>query len=156
MAPPLNDPLAQMQGIDLPQAVSPWPVAPGWWALVLTGALLLGLFLWRRFRRRALHRAALAALAEIDTAHQRGMDDRAMAQALSMLLRRLALARHPRREVAGLQGEQWLGFLDRCSGTTGFRSGPGRVLTTLPYGGGDRLDAQALLSLVRQWIEDCT
>ena len=156
MAGPLIDPLAGMQGLDLPPAVSPWPPAPGWWALLLL-LLLLAFTLGRwRYRRGALRRAALAELAAIEAAHRRRDDGRALARDLSRLLRRLALARHPRGRVAGLQGSAWLDFLDHCLGGHQFRSGPGRVLASLPYGGSAPLDADALLALVRRWIERCT
>ncbi len=152
---PATDPLARMQGIDLPPAIPAWPPAPGWWVL---GAALLGLtalLWWRQRRRHALRRAALAELDAIAAAHPAG-DDRPLVQALSRLLRRLALARHPRARVAGLQGEAWLAFLDACLGGDGFRRGPGRALASLPYGAPGDLDREALLALVRRWIERCT
>ena len=71
---------------------------------------------------------------------------------VNQLLRRVALARFPRAEVAGLSGEDWLHFLDTHAKVSGFVTGPGRVLGTAPFAPKCTLDRAALLALVRQWI----
>jgi len=145
VADPLADPLVGLRDWHLPEPVSWWPPAPGWWLVAALGLVLavVGVRWWRvRRRRTAPTRAALAELAALRSRHEQGVDGRSFAAAISVLLRRLALARYPRERVAGLAGRQWLDFLDRTGGSGGFTQGPGRILAEAPYrqSGQDGLD----------------
>ena len=71
---------------------------------------------------------------------------------MSTLLKRVALARFPRKEVASLTGNAWLTFLDRTGGDGGFVSGPGRVLATAPYAPNAVVDHAALIDLAKDWV----
>jgi hypothetical protein len=143
--------LSQLHDIHLPAAVSWWPPAPGWWAvaaLVLI-AYGVGCFFYVRRRRNRWRGYALAELARLrDAAPER------LVRELSVLLRRVAISRFPRRDVAALTGEAWLAFLDHTLGDgTAFRSGAGRVLQSGPYANDVRVDAASLLSLCECWIK---
>ncbi len=141
----------RIREIKLPDGVSWWPPAPGWWLLagLILLAVVAGIAL---YRRRALRRAALRELDRLRREYQSIGDPSALAAGLSKLLRRVTLARARRTAVAGLRGEAWLGHLDRTGRTRDFSSGPGRVLHTLPYSGEGEVEASALLSLARRWI----
>jgi hypothetical protein len=128
--------------------VSWWPPAPGWWLLGGILLALLGVVWWLR-RRSSLRRAALAELRVLERTEP---DDVRLAAGVNRLLRRVALARFPRTQVAALSGRDWLQFLDARAALTGFCSGPGRVLATAPYAPRCTLDRAALLALVRRWI----
>jgi len=143
-----DDPLAALRPLHLPEAVSWWPPAPGWWLLMLL-FLVIGSGCWWWWQRTALRRRALAELQQLA---RRQLDDRQMAAELNRLLRRVALARFPRHEVAPLCGEAWLQFLDNQAVNLTFRDGPGRALATLPYAPEGRIDQPALLALARSWI----
>ena len=109
-----------------PLPVLLWPQTAGWlWlAISLSAGALWLLCRWARHRRaNAYRRAALREIAAVG-------DDPA---ALAKILRRTALAAFPRVEVAGLYGEDWLGFLDRTYGGSEFRHGAGRAFAVVPY-----------------------
>jgi hypothetical protein len=154
------DPLAQLRDWHLPDPIQWWPPAPGWWvsaALLLAVLLWLAGLRWRRHRRRgAAAHSALRELAALRTTVQADGDTRAFVAAVSRLLRRFALARFPREQVAGLTGDAWLGFLDATGGGDGFRHGPGRALADLAYGGTRAGDPppnpDALAELAEAWI----
>ena len=149
------EPLADLRGYHLPDPVSWWPPAPGWWLLALLGLSLLVLlvgWLVRRYRRGAAARAAQAELAALRAALAQDGDAAACARGLSRLLRRFALVRFPRRAVAGLSGEAWLAFLDAQGGGGRFQSGPGRLLLDAPYRPPQDLPVGELASLVEDWI----
>ena len=149
------DPLADLRGWHLPESVSWWPPAPGWWVLALMALVLTALLIrWLVLRRRR-GAAARAAARELDALQARLVQDgdrAAFVQGLSRLLRRFAVARFPRREVAGLTGERWLVFLDTHGGGWAFRTGVGRVLADGPYRPVAEVPAEALAALARQWI----
>ena len=158
------DPLASLRDWHLPEPVSWWPPAVGWW--LVAGLVLIlfavGLGRWRRYRRRtAPARAALAELRALAAGLDSPLDDGRFASAVSALLRRLALARYPRAQVAGLVGLQWLDFLDRTGGGGGFSRGPGQGLAELPYRqakpsdgatAGGLTQGVGLVELAERWI----
>ncbi|MEJ2404555.1 MAG: DUF4381 domain-containing protein [Candidatus Thiodiazotropha sp.] len=155
MNPTTPDALANLRGYHLPDPVSWWPPAPGWWllaVLVLATLVVISLLLWRRYRNRAALREALIELERLD--HQQAATDPAgFARKLSRLLRRYALTRFPRNKVAGLTGNDWLGFLDAHGGGTTFCEGAGRLLIEAPYrSAGDPPALLELAQLARQWL----
>jgi hypothetical protein len=143
--------LSQLRDIHLPAAVSWWPPAPGWWgvlALVLIAAGLV-FVLYARRRRNRWRAKALAELARL-----RDANPESLLRDLSVLLRRVAISRFPRHDVAALTGEAWLAFLDRTLGDAkGFQSGAGRVLLSGPYAGNAEVDTASLLALCERWIK---
>ncbi len=156
---PANDPnalLNQLRDIHSPGDISWWPPAPGWWLLAMLGLIALAWsvhWLYRRRRRLAWRRLAREELRQLDENYHRNRDTSRLAAGLSQLLRRVALATHPAREVAGLGGEDWLTFLDGDDPAKPFSEGPGRVLLSAPYRPGNDFNPEALLQLTREWIQ---
>jgi len=149
------DPLAGLRGWHLPEPVSWWPPAPGWWALAALVILLAAAVTWwglSFYRSRAAARAAKAELRQLRELFRRDGDASAFARGLSRLLRRYAIARFPRRQVAGLAGGDWLAFLDEHGGGGRFRGGPGRVLADAPYRPVEQIAAGELADMVEDWI----
>ncbi len=145
----------QLRDIHLATEPGWWPPAPGWWLLAV---LLLILLVWTtRFalRRYRLYRQRQQLLAMLDALTQQPGDvtPKAISE-LSILLRRLALMRFPRQQVAALTGSEWLRFLDNSGGDGQFSDGPGQVLATGPYQPTLPADVNlaALSALMREWI----
>ena len=140
-----------MRDIHLPAPVSWWPLAPGWWGLLILSVLMIGLAIWAwRSRRRAtVKKLALLELARIV---ESGGDARLRLQELTILVRRAAMSAYPRDQVAGLTGEAWLEFLDRHLGDQRFTQGPGRLLSEAPYRREMPGEVEALESLCREWL----
>ena len=151
-----QDPLAQLRDIHLPQAVSAWPPAWGWWALaVLVSALfIIALtFLLRRYRRNAYRRQALKQLAAINS-HRLKRQHQLYLQQLNQLLKQTALAAD-QPQAAGLSGEAWLNFLDTSGNTNAFTQGAGSVLLNGPYQAEVTVDddLSPLHELAKQWLK---
>lgn len=142
-----------LQPIHLPTDVSAWPPALGWWLVALMVlALLAAAFLWyRRYRRLAFRREALALLAELE--QQQDLAPSQLIDAVSALLKRVAITVHGRERVAGRTGDSWLQFLDASGKTNGFTQGPGRSLGASRFQPDVTLDAPALVALCRDWIQ---
>jgi hypothetical protein len=104
-APQQATSLDLLHDLALPQEVSWWPLAPGWYAVLVfvAAAIVLGLYrLLARYRTNAYRRAALRELATLE-------DQSAIAE----LLRRTALAVVPRTVIADLTSGQWLDWLSK-------------------------------------------
>ncbi len=158
MSPATQQPLP-LRDIHLPEPVSWWPPAPGWWGLAVLILLLVGLLFLGRvlYRRGQLRREARQALQAIESRYKIHQNDQQLAADLSTLLRRVALSCSPRAEVAGLTGDAWLDFLDR--GVAGsrfhkaFSTGVGRALVEAPYRAAVKIEGAALLKLCAAWVE---
>ena len=156
MTPGSQDTLV-LRDIHLPAAPEWWPPAWGWWLLAGVVLLILaglGSRLWRQFLVQKQRRQLLGLLNGFEAEGSARPGPEFLAR-ISQLLRRIALMRYPRAEVAPLSGVEWLRFLDRSGGGGRFEHGPGRVLAEGPY---RRVqieppEAEALVVLVRDWIE---
>lgn len=149
-------PLAELRDIHLPQPISWWPPAPGWW--ILLGLLLVSILAILVFlRRRKLwryRRAALTQLERLETSFFKDGDSRRLIRELSRLMRQAALCHFPRKECAGLAGDAWLAFLDRQLKDSPFSTGAGRVLALGPYAPvPSEFEAESLLRLCRRWLQ---
>ncbi|MFP6639238.1 MAG: DUF4381 domain-containing protein [Myxococcota bacterium] len=114
---PAPQALAELRDIHLPDPISFWPLAPGWW-LALAGAALLVLavqFLRHR-RRLSARRAALSELQQLDEHYSESGDGSALARGLSALLRRVTLLSSERSQVATLHGDARAQFLGAAAG----------------------------------------
>ena len=150
-----GDPLAELRPYHLPEAVGWWPPAPGWWALAVALTMLaLGLAWWLRRRRlrRAAANQALLELGRLRSALRADMDTQVYLRGVSRLLRRFAISRFRRTDVAGLTGADWLAFLDAHGGAGRFQGDAGRLLTEGPYRPADATPVEELHGLVESWI----
>ena len=146
-----------LRDIHLPEPVSWWPPAPGWWLLAGVVVAALAYALWQRYRTRRT-RAALAAIRRINQALDAGAAPVECLQQLSIILRRFVIstAGEDARRVPGLVGRQWLEYLDARGGGGRFRDGPGRLLLDGPYVPDEaleRAEAAELGRLVADWIK---
>ena len=154
-----GDALASLRDIHLPEPIGFWPPAPGWWLAAALGiASVVALILWRRNRRRSLRRAALRELADIETRFAQSGDESTLALRLSTLLRRIAISRFPRRDVAGLHGAEWSHFLTRTNASGRLTSELAGELSMAVYAGPGHTDAgspaETWTLAVRDWIRE--
>lgn len=119
--------------------------------------LLALIYLFRKLaqylRSRRRRSAILAQLDLLQKQFKTHQDNRAFTADLAMLLRRAALNRFPRTEVAGLTGNDWLHFLDSTSGHQHFSQGVGKVLADGPYQAHADCDVGDLHRLARAWLQ---
>lgn len=145
-----------LRDLHLPEMIGWWPLAPGWWFLIVLAVAGLGYLLYRvfaRWRRNAARRIALRELARIQSEYKHGVDEISLAIELSELLRRTMLAYAPRHEVAGLTGERWLRWLDQGLDENLFSEGSGQNVESLPYRSrdalGEEVDVEGLIRAVK-------
>lgn len=148
--------LQNLRGLHDPAPITWWPLAPGWYGLIVIILLLViavGYGLYRHWRNTRQRRAALQQLAELQRQwREQTLDAAALMTALSILLKRTALSRFPRQRVAGLQGAAWLAFLDETGHTHDFSLGVGQMLCNAPYQPVSPAIPEALFTLIKRWI----
>jgi len=169
---PLADPLAGLRDIHLPEPVSWWPPAPGWWLLallvLLISAAVIGWLRWRKAQQAkakvfSQHEMIDQALLEIDRLQQltsSGADVHRTVTELSGLLRRVAMrldvsqgGQGEQTDIAGLSGESWLAWLDGQWDSNTFSQDAGRQLLDAPFQRDGEVDIAALLEISRAWVE---
>lgn len=157
---PNQSPLDQLADIHLPDSVSWWPLAPGWWALlVLLVIALIAILLWRRRARKNHYRKlAQQELAAIYANYQATQNAAAFLHETSVLLRRVALTAYPKTFNASIKGQAWLDWLDSvCANKNAnpalqFNSEPGQQLLTASYQKNPVIDAAALYTICHHWF----
>lgn len=105
-----------LKDIHLPDAISWWPPAIGWWILVSL-LIALGAFLifWslRKIKQGQYRKAALKELEQQHAKYNQHGDSSQYIAQLNQLLRRVALQCYGRNTVAHLSGEAWISFLQQ-------------------------------------------
>lgn len=144
-----------LRDIHLPQAVSWWPPALGYWLLPLLLVLLWLVVITVRswLRRHSVKKVIKNQLTDLEAEYAITQDAQLLVQKLSMLLRQVCLYYFPGSECAALTGENWLVFLDKqLSGSSAFQSGVGQSLISAPYQRQVNVDVPALLALCKNWL----
>ena len=164
--PPLTE--LQLHDIHLPEAISWWPLAPGWWALlallvfVVVSLILLYKTRHRRRHNRQLHHEIEQQLDTVKQDYRQGGNAVILTRELSELLRRAGISYYPARDIAGLTGEDWLAFLSQTHAKErpgfSFASDTASILLTAPYLDDEAdidpgvLDSGKLIALCESWL----
>ncbi|MFA0195813.1 DUF4381 domain-containing protein [Vibrio artabrorum] len=106
------------QPLDLSPVIAPdaptwWPLAWGWWAVIITAIALIALVFFIVKRRQKKQQAKNEALAYFQPKkNNRSQKSSPSPSEAQDIIRQAALSYFPREKVAGLAGDDWLKFLD--------------------------------------------
>jgi len=152
--------LAQLRDIHLPDPVSWWPLAPGWWAL---GAIVLAcsaaVLIFVRRRRRSLKYRALRELNQFRSGTAAHVNVMELASELCILVRRVVLNTVNGRRYVNTHGDAWSGYL--AASPNGMPDEIARFIANAPYalhavndlpGDEPAPDGEALIDAVENWI----
>ncbi len=144
--------LEQMHNIFVPQAVSWWPPAFGWWAVggSLLGARVLALITYLIRRRQEAYRRT--ALKLLDGLHE--YSDAQLPAEANRLLKRVALVAFPAEKLTINQafGENWVDWLNaRCPDLV-FSGAAAAALARAGYQRDASYPRAELLDSVSRWI----
>jgi len=171
----MNEPLSNIQAntqsippatldlrdIHLPEPISWWPLAPGWWILfACTIIIIVAIIISRKiYLSKQLKRDIKAELENIKQQFQQTQNKLQLAKSLSVLLRRASISYYPKADIAGLTGDSWLSYLDNSNASSSadnrFQSDIGKVLLSAPYlPENSTLDfePQSLIRLCESWL----
>lgn len=143
-----------LQDIHLAEHAGYWPLAPGWWILIL--CIPLAIWMIVRFRQRvSIKKRQVQIAAMIAPLEQKLITEPSneVIAELNTLLRQIAVNYYPRSDLASLTGDKWLTFLDTTGETNGFSQGAGKILGSAPYqtGGLSDFNQIELCRLVVDW-----
>ena len=143
-----------LKDIHLPETIGWWPPAPGWWLLPLALILLIVAvrYLYRRLTRNTAVKRAQKLLTQL---RRQSLEPAACLNELSSLLRRTAISRDGRSQVAGLHGQAWLEYLDKNLPDAPFSQGVGGCLGNAHYRPMllEDIDLDALFALCERWLK---
>ena len=146
-----TDPLAELRDIHLPDSVSAWPLAPGWWLLIFVvcaGLTALLIAYVRRRRARLYRRQALQQLQQI----RRHADNQMVA--LLELLKQTVNSAYPNQHYSSLTIYAFFAFLQQSCPRAPFAHLPAN-LESLLYAKGKELDPLVVEQLhldAKTWI----
>lgn len=144
-----------LRDIHLPNPISWWPLAPGWWLLLVMAILLCGLTVWliRMLLRPTLRKQAIQQLDYIEKSFEESEDAVQCLTELSALLRRAVLSQN-HSKAAGLIGTPWLKVLDEPLKSSEFSQGVGQLLLNGPYQSQvEKKEVFQLIQLCRKWVK---
>lgn len=146
----MTNELAELKDIHLPNAISWWPLAPGWWILLtLILATFFIILLALRYRRLyAWRKSALAELSYIIN----NKNSNELGAALSELVRRCAIQLQKRSKkpiaIAQLEGKQWSDYL-----STVMEKETAEWLAINRYKANSTIDTAMLEQSISTWIK---
>lgn len=143
-----------LRDIHSPPPPEWWPPAPGWWllaALVLVALYFVAIRAVKAWQHARKIRRIRNEFESIVAQYRATTDGRALLSQTSALMKRVALSRYPRRDVASLSGQQWLEFLLDQPGGAALRP-IANELKHAPYQSAPQLGADRLISAVRAWL----
>ena len=150
--------LEQMRGIHLPEAISWWPLALGWWivmALCLS-IIILGLYKWRKHVRQNIYRK----LAENELqAHyeqwQNNKSNSSYIESANEVLRRSVQHISGESLLSSHSGRQWADTLDRFN-TTPLSENTRFALSEACYQAEPQVDIDELHLQLSTWLKTHT
>jgi hypothetical protein len=145
--------LNQLRDIHLPDAISYWPFAPGWYILFFLIFIATPYLIWFLIKKRKLDlykKTIFLALEKLGK-------EKNISQ-IATLLKRIAINRHGNK-VACLQGREWIAFLEKTKQkkSASFESELGELLIKASYQKNvsetDQQKLPALMGLITQWVK---
>jgi hypothetical protein len=152
----LLEKLHDIEGLD---PISWWPLAIGWWILIVMGIFmvcaLIGFVAYRLAFKRSWKNDTFQKLAHLE-ANLTDATARETVITLSEYLRRIALRRFSREECAGLVGEAWLKWLTRHDPKNFDWEKKGTLLIEVPYAPTHPIlsakQIKNLIQAVKNWV----
>jgi hypothetical protein len=150
--PPIQD--LPIRDIHLPETIGWFPPAIGWWFI----AIFVPIFTYflialiQKLLQKTAIKEAKKLLKKLQT--NDALTPLEKVCELSILLRRVAVSRDLKSNVAGLTGRAWLDYLDGSLKNAPFKNGIGSLLCDAPYQKElpPDVDLTALFQLAQTWL----
>ena len=110
---PASNPLDQLKDIHLPEQIDQFPIAIGWWILLIIIIFISGYVIYRMVKYKKAIRLIKPANIEITALRNLEKANAHSIATLSALLKRVCLIYFPHENIASLNGEACLNFLNQ-------------------------------------------
>ena len=140
-------PLDQLRDIHLPEPVSMFPAAVGWYGILFVILITLSCvayFFIQRRQKNAYRRTGVTKLKELKKA-------RAGLGELNALLKQVAISAYGRPKVSRLTGSDWTGFLSESSGLSLSVEDETKLTTGVYRSTGET--PESLWKFAQEWIQ---
>ena len=145
-----------LRDIHLPDAISWWPPAIGWWILLASviAAFIFIPKLYRRVTYTPLNKVANKTYHNIVDEFKENNNDSSFIIATSQFLRQTAMSYCGRDEVAQLTGDEWVQALNNITEQDHFTPDLKQSLVDAPYQKNISIDAEQLINAVQSWLNE--
>lgn len=144
-----------LRDVHIPEAISWWPLATGWWLLLIVIPSLLWISLWiyKRLTQQTAVKTAIKLLRQLKQDQSKNQQQK-LAE-ISVLIRRVAISVAPRTECASLTGQAWLEYLNNSLKDNAFTKGVGQCLADASYRKqvSENINLDELISLTERWLK---
>ncbi len=145
-----NNSLANLKDLQLPEAVSIFPLAPGWYGVIAILVLIMfAIGYWQIRRLHKLQRVSNIITLLDSIALQNNPQ---LLAEVSILLKRVAREKFPEQQPQSLFGDKWLQFLDKSGKTTNFTQGAGSILLDV-YQNKPLENPEKLITIIKTWLK---
>lgn len=156
----MKDPLAHLHDIEGLDVLGWWPLAPGWWMVIILSSSALFLLSFWFYRKRVFEgswrHAISCQLSEMEHTLEESTAQATVAD-LSELIRRIAMHQYSRSECAGLEGSAWLLWLTHHDPKRLDWAKKGKWLIEAPYAPSGLSipleDIRIVIKAIRRWVK---
>lgn len=143
-----------LRDIHLPEPISWWPPAPGWWLLLIL-AIGLAVFIpcfFRWLKEKPINTLAKKEFKIIEINFQEHQDGILLVRDISIFLRRVLMSYEGREKAASPTGDDWLDKLNALTPENYFKDSLGESLLQAPYQQQGHINPQDLLKACNNWL----
>ncbi len=146
-----------LRDIHLPDPVSWWPPAMGWWFLLLFSLVVIWLLIAfiKKIRKPVLKKSAKAEVVAVIEAYHEHQNKHLLIQQLSITLKRIGISYLQRNATAGLSGIEWYTKINLLVEKNQFSEDVIKLLSQGPYQKKLDLDDKTVNDLIQQtqfWV----
>lgn len=150
-----EDALAQLRDIHLPEQIGWWPLASGWYVLMMFAVLsviALVYYFYKKHLNSLPKKKALELLKTYALQYEKDRNTQLASARISELLRRVALVYYPRTQVASIHGDGWIDFLNQTGKDVDFTPVKSMLLDS-PFKTSETVNLKPLINRAEQWIK---
>jgi hypothetical protein len=155
-----NNLLSQLKDIDGLDAISAWPLAIGWWIIIVLVLAIILAVVFYLVRQRMFKNSWKGSISRTLSEMQNALGNnntQAIATELSEVLRIIAIKRFSRNECAGLAGKEWLQWLEKNDAASFDWVAHGKLLLEAPYAPSGKTIAKGnvdlLINATKKWVK---
>lgn len=144
--------LEQLKSIHNPDNVSVFPLAIGWYVLVVVIITIMAVLIWLKIKQNKKKKQIKDIYKLLSDIEKNSHDSQNLLTETSILIKRVAVFWFPTANPHTLFGEEWLQFLDSTGKTKDFTQGVGRNLLNV-YRQEKIDEPEKFFALIRNWLD---